>query len=301
MRVAFAVAAIVAALAATGATGQGLAPRQPRVVATTTQITDLARRVAGTAARVDGILPANVDPHDYEPVPGDLAKIAAADLILENGLGLETWIGRLLRSRRPGVKIVVTTRGVPPRRGGPGSSEGDPHAWMAVPNAAIMVRNIRDALAGLDPAHAGTYRDGAAAYLAELAALDKEIFAQVGTIPPAQRVLVTSHEAFGYYAARYGLKLVGTVIPSVSTEAQASARHLAELVSIIRAQRVKAIFVESTVNPKLAAQVAREAGARVVTDLYGDSLGPAGSDGDTYIKMMRHNTRAIVAGLRGRP
>lgn len=275
------------------------AGRPLRIVATTTQVADLARNVAGTAARVDGILPANVDPHDYQAVPGDVEKIAAADLILENGVGLEDdWMVGLLRSVRRGVRVVDTSRGaalLPASREAP---KGDPYVWFAVPNAAQMVVNIRDALAFADPPHAAYYRANAAQYVRQLDALDKYIFAQIATLPRAQRKLVTSHVAFSYYLTRYKLTLVGAVIPSTSTEAEPSAQHLVRLVAQIRSRRVKAIFVETSVNPRLADQIGRETGVRVVTDMYGDTLGPAGSPADTYIKMMRYDTDLIVSALR---
>jgi ABC-type Zn uptake system ZnuABC Zn-binding protein ZnuA len=269
-----------------------------RVVATTTQLTDLARNVVGKAARVDGILSANVDPHDYEPVPSDLTKIATADLILENGVGLETWMARLVQSKRPGVPVVVASRGVRLRPGSKEEPQGDPHVWFAVPNAALMVRNIRDALAAADPGHAAIFRQNAAGYLPQLDALDTYIFQRIGTIPRSQRKFVTSHDAFQYYVNRYGLTLVGAVIPSGTTEAKPSAQHLADLVHQIRSQHVKAIFTESSINPKLAQQIAREAGVRVYSTLYADTLGPAGSPGETYVTMMRYDTDLIVAALR---
>ncbi len=271
----------------------------PQVLATTTQVYDLARNVAGTAAHVDSILAANVDPHDYEPVPSDLKKIAAADVILENGVGLEqSWMIHLLQSKRRGVPVVEVSRGVHLLPGSKENPQGDPHVWFAVPNAALMATNIGEALATADPASAGYSRANVKRYVGQLDDLDKYISRQIATLPPSRRKLVTSHDALGYYVNRYGLKLVGAVIPSTTTEAQASAKHLAELVAQIRAEHVKAVFVESSVNPKLSEQIGREAGVRVVTNLYGDTLGPAGSDGDTYLKMMRHNTDLIVSSLR---
>jgi len=268
-------------------------------VATTTQVADLARNVAGTAAHVEGILPANVDPHDYEAVPGDLEKIASADLIVENGAGMEdAWLVGLLQSAHRRVRVVDTSRGVALLPGSRESPKGDPHIWFAVPNAAQMVVNIRDALVFADRTHAAEYRAAAARYVGQLDALDKYIFTQIATLPRERRKLVTSHDALSYYTGRYGLTLVGAVIPSTSTEAQTSAQHLAQLVALIRSQRVKAIFLETSVNPKLGQQIGREAGVRVITTLYGDTLGPAGSPGDTYIKMMRYDTDLIVSALR---
>jgi len=285
------------ALGGTGSTAS--AARPLRVVATTTQVTDFARIVAGNAAQVVGILPANVDPHDYEAVPGDLQKIASADLLVENGAGMEdAWIINLLQSVHRCVHVVDSSRGVSLLPGSRESPRGDPHIWFAVPNAAQMVANIRDAMAQADPANAAYYRANAAHYVSQLDALDKWIFERMATLPRAKRKLVTSHDAFSYYVTRYGLTLVGAVIPSTNTEAEVSAQHLAQLVALIRSEHVKAIFLETSVNPKVEEQIGQEAGVRVVTDLYGDTLGPAGSDGDTYLKMMRHNTDLIISSLR---
>jgi ABC-type Zn uptake system ZnuABC Zn-binding protein ZnuA len=297
--VVFTICLLVCGIALAGADTMVGAARPLRIVATTTQVADLARNVAGTAAHVQGILPPNVDPHDYEAVPGDLQKVASADLILENGVGLEdAWLLPLLQSVRRRVRIVDTSRGVSLLPGSRETPRGDPHIWFAIPNAAQIVVNIRDALMSVDPQNAAVYRANAARYVPQLDALDKYIFQQIAMLPPARRRLVTTHDAFSYYVRRYGLTLVGAVIPSTSTEAQASAQHLAQLVAQIRAQHVKAIFVEPSVNPKLAQQVGQEAGVRVVTNLYGDTLGPVGSDGDTYLKMMRHDTDVIVGALR---
>lgn len=293
------VAGLACLIAVAGMGFQADAARPLRIVATTTQVADLARNVAGTAAHVEGILAANVDPHDYEPVPGDLEKIAAADLVLENGVGMEdAWMVHLLQSARRQVRVVDTSRGVSLLPGTKENPKGDPHIWFAVTNAAQMVVNIRDALAFADRPNAESYRANATRYAGELDALDKYIFAQIATLAHAQRRLVTSHDALSYYTTRYGLTLVGTVIPSTSTEAQASAQHLAELVAQIKSQHVKAIFLESSVNPRLSEQIGREAGVRVITNLYGDTLGPAGSPGETYVKMMRYDTDLIVTSLR---
>lgn len=293
------VVALVCLGALAGAGVQADAAHQLRVVATTTQVADLARNVAGTSAHVEGILAANVDPHEYEAVPGDLQKIAAADLVLENGVGLEdAWMVGLLQSVRRSVRVVDTSRGAALLPGSRETPKGDPHIWHAVPNAAQMVVNIRDALVVADRPNAATYRANATRYIAQLNALDKYIFEQIATLLRAQRRLVTTHDAFSYYATRYGLTIVGAVIPSTSTEAQASAQHLAALIAQIRSEHVKAIFLESSVNPRLGEQIGREAGVRVIYDLYGDTLGPAGSPGETYIKMERHNTDLIVSSLR---
>jgi manganese/iron transport system substrate-binding protein len=291
----------VAYLAAfAGAGVQAGAARPLRILATTTQVADLARNVAGTTAVVDGILPANVDPLDYQPGPGDMDKIALADVVLVNGVGMEdAWITKLLlRVPRRHGRVVDASRGVTLLPGTEETPKGDPHIWFAVPNAVQMVANIENAVALLDTLHAEDYQANAAQYIQQLDALDKYIIDRIGTLAPVRRKIVTSHDAFRYYATRYQLTLVGTVIPSASLRVEPSAEHLAELVGQIQSEHVKAIFLENSVDPALAEEIAHEAGVRVITGLYGDTLGPAGSPADTYITMMRYDTDLIVSGLR---
>lgn len=279
-------------------TGQ---PARPlNVVATTTQIADMARNVAGDRAQVVSILPLNADPHEYEPTTDDARRVAGADLILQNGIGLEKFIADLAKNRRPTTPLVTVTDGVPVRESdAPGEAGGpDPHVWFAGPNAMQMARNIRDALSAVDGAGAATYDANAAAYLRQLEEMDRYIFDQIGRVPPEGRKLVTNHDAFGYYCDYYGLQFVGSVIPSLDTEAEPSAADVARLIQAIREQNVRAIFTENTLNPALAERIARETGVKSYT-LYGDSLGPPGSGADTYIGMMRTDTDIIVNGLLG--
>jgi ABC-type Zn uptake system ZnuABC Zn-binding protein ZnuA len=183
----------------------------------------------------------------------------------------------------------------------PGTGEtakGDPHIWFAVPNAVQMVVNMQDAIALVDTLHAETYRANGARYIQQLDALDKYIIERIGGLAPARRKLVTSHDAFRYFATRYQLTLVGTIIPSASARVEPSAEHLANLVAQIQSEHVKVIFLENSLDPSLGEEIAREAGVRVIPGLYGDTLGPAGSPADTYIKMMRYDTDMIVSGLR---
>ncbi len=278
-------------------------PRRLSVVATTTQIADMARHVAGNRADVVSILPLNADAHDYEPTTDDARRIAQADLVLQNGLGLEKFVADLARNRRSGVPLVTVTDGITPRRAEADHAEPDhgavdPHVWFAVPNAITMTLNIRDALIAVDPAGADTYGANAAAYTRDLQQLDADIFEQIGQVPPEQRRFVSNHDAFGYYCDRYGLTFVGSVIPSLDSEAEPSAADVAKLIQAIRTQNVKAIFVEAALNPTLAERIARETGVKTYV-LYGDSLGPPGSGADTYIGMMRWNTETIVKGLLG--
>jgi ABC-type Zn uptake system ZnuABC Zn-binding protein ZnuA len=297
------VAAVVAALLAAGCSGSGGAAgdrdgdRRLRVVATTTQVADLAANVGGDRVRVTGLLKPGIDPHDYEPSPADIDAIAHADLVLENGVGLEAWLGDTIDGSGFDGPVVDTSQGVRLRMVG---GAPDPHIWQDPGNAERMAANIERGLAAAEPSAAGAFRANLAAYTKDLRALDAEVQRQVDSL--ANRKVVTDHDAFGYYLDRYGLELVGSVIPSFDSSAELSGRDIRDLVAKVRATGVKAIFSETTLPPRAAETIGREAGVKVVTGddaLYGDSLGPPGSDGDTYLKMIRHNTATIVGNLSG--
>ena len=269
------------------------------IVATTTQVADFARVVGGDDVSVTDLVKPGVDPHEYEPAPQDVQRLAQADLIAINGVGLETFLGKLLEQSGGNKPVAVLSRGVKIRKGsGENEKGGDPHIWLNPLNATIMVDNLADALGKVDPARAATYRANADAYKQQLDALDKSIQEQINTIPRDRRKIVTTHDAFGYYIDRYGLTFVGSVIPSLETNAQPSAQQVAEMVKKIKQQNVPAIFTESSLNPKLEEQIAQDAGVKVVASLYVDSLGPPGSPAATYLGMMQANTTAIVDGLR---
>lgn len=268
------------------------------VVATTTQIRSMAEAVAGDRATVRSILPPGADAHEFEPRPSDVRTISTANLLLKNGVGLDDWLDKLLTNAGGNHPLKTVSEGVPIRPGDSGEPAGDPHIWFNVQNALTMTRNIRDALIAVDAAHAATYTANAAVYLARLADLDTYIMGQVATVPPDQRKLVTNHDGFGYYIDRYGLTFVGSIIPSMSSEAQPSAQDVADLITKVRAAHVKVIFLESSINPQLAQQVGTDAGVQVVDTLYGDSLGAPGTPGATYEGMMRYNTDTIVNALK---
>jgi manganese/iron transport system substrate-binding protein len=270
------------------------------VVATTTQLTDFARVIGGDRVRVTGILKANVDAHDYEPSPADIDAIARAAVLLENGVGLEAWLDDTIEASGFDGRLVDTSRAVTLLAGeGDEAGASDPHIWQSPANAKVMVANIERALAAADPGGASAYRANLDAYRAELDRLDVHISQQLGTLD--DRRLVTNHDAFGYYARRYHLEVVGAIIPSFDTSAELSAKEVNDLVARIRATGTRAVFSEASLPPQTAETVAREAGVRVVAGedaLYGDSLGPDGSDGATYLDMLRHNTRVIADNLR---
>ena len=286
--------AAVLAFAACGDGGGGAAG--VTVVATTTQAADLVRNVAGDRAEVVGLLPANADPHDFEVRPDDVKALARADLVVRSGGDLDAWLGPALDSAGTDAPQLALIDHVATRRSG---GETDPHWWQDPRNAVRAVAAIEAALARADPDGAAAYARAARAYTARIERLDAAVADCLGRLPPAQRKLVTTHDALGYYAARYGLGVIGAVIPSLSTQAQASAGEVTDLVATIRRAGVKAIFAEQSVNPDLEQVVADESGARIGDALYADTLGPAGSGGATYLGAVAANTRAIAAGLSG--
>jgi ABC-type Zn uptake system ZnuABC Zn-binding protein ZnuA len=297
-------AACLAALLVAGCSGPGGATGardgdrgRLRVVATTTQVADLAANVGGDRVRVSSLLKPGIDPHDYEPSPADIDALAHADLVLENGVGLEAWLSDTIDSSGFDGPVVDTSQGVRLRMVG---GTPDPHIWQNPRNAERMAANVERGLAAAEPSAAPAFQASLVAYTRQLQALDAEVQRQIDSL--ANRKLVTNHDAFGYYVDRYGLQFVGSVIPSFDTSAELSGRDIRDLVAKVRATKVKAIFSETSLPPRAAETIGREAGVKVVEGenaLYGDTLGPPGSDGDTYLKMIRHNTATIVSNLSG--
>jgi zinc/manganese transport system substrate-binding protein len=273
------------------------------VVATTTQLGDIVRAIGGDAVDVHQILKPNTDPHDYEPRPKDIEATAGAELVVTSGDNLDAWMSDVVDNAggRPTVLDAGAGRPVtrPGEHSGPEASRLDPHWWHDPINVAYAVTRIRDALVAADPKAAAAIGAGTTAYLAKVKALDAGSAKCFATVPGAQRKLVTDHDAFGYFAQRYGITVVGAVIPSQTTQAQPSAGDLAKLTTLIRREHVTAIFPESSLNPKLAKAIARETGASADETLYGDTLGPAGSKGATYLGMEIANADAMVRGFTG--
>ena len=287
-----------------GASGNGSESGKLDVVATTTQIADFVREVGGEAVEVDQVLQPNSDPHDYEPRPSDVSDAAGASLVFASGDNLDSWIDQVVSDSGSDAEVIDLGAIAPERL--PGESEGveaskyDPHWWHDPRNAEAAVRRIESALAAGDPSGKAVFERNADAYLAKLKALDAGIAKCIDSVPVARRKLVTDHDAFGYFANRYGIEIVGAVIPSQTTQAQASAKDLSELAETVEEENVKAIFPESSLSPKVAEAVARQTGASAEYTLYGDTLGPAGSDGATYLSMEEANADAIVGGITGR-
>ncbi|HYJ21671.1 MAG TPA: zinc ABC transporter substrate-binding protein [Solirubrobacterales bacterium] len=302
--VAAAGAAVVAILLGSGCAGSGSgADGRLQVVATTTQIGDWVRAVGGDGVAVDQILQPNTDPHEYEPRPSDVAAAAGAALVFASGDNLDSWIDQIVADAGSDADVVDLGAAVPRRLPGEDSGEEaskyDPHWWHDPRNAEAAVREIERRLIAADPSQRRRFERNADAYLARVRGLDAGIARCIDSIPPAKRKLVTDHDAFGYFADRYGIDVVGAVIPSQTTQAQPSAKDLGELVDVIEREGVEAIFPESSLSAKVADAIAAQTGASAEYTLYGDTLGPEGSDGATYLSMEAANADAIVRGFSG--
>ena len=279
-----------------------------RVVASFSILGDFVRNVGGDRVEVATLVGPNGDAHVYTPSPTDAKTIADAKLVVVNGLGLEGWLPRLVQSSGGKATIVTATKGIKVREadddddhghGGGDHAHGhgktDPHAWQSVPNAKIYVANIRDALIAADPAGAATYRANADAYLGKLDALDRDVRAAVASIPTARRKVISTHEAFGYFAAAYGIAFIAP--QGVSTESEASARDVATIIKQIRKDKVPAVFLENISDPRLMQRISAETGAKIGGTLYSDSLTPENGEAPTYIDMVRHNIKTLTGAL----
>jgi zinc/manganese transport system substrate-binding protein len=269
-------------------------PAQERlnVVASFSILGDLVRNVGGDRVSVTTLVGPDGDVHVYTPAPADAKKIADAKVVVINGFGLEGWLPRLVQSSGSKAAIVAATQGIAPRKLG---SDADPHAWQSVVNAKAYVVNIRDALGAADPANAGVYRANAAAYLAKLDALDREVRDAVAQIPQGHRKVISTHKAFGYFGDAYGIEFIAPL--GVSTESEASARDIAGIITQVRSGKIPAVFLENISDPRLIRRISAETGARIGGTLYSDGLTGEKGDAPTYIDMVRHNIRALTSAL----
>jgi manganese/iron transport system substrate-binding protein len=286
----------------TASNPQGQENGEPEVVATSTIIADLTQEVGGEKIKLTGILKPGTDPHLYEPVPADSRVLEEADLILYNGYNLEPGIIKLMNAAGGKARKLAVGEVVKPLRlkKGEGEVVPDPHVWGNAENAIAMVKAIRDALIELSPEDKAKFIQNAEKQIAKLQKLHLWIQQQIATIPPEKRKLITTHDAFQYYGQAYNLEIAGTLI-GISTEEQPSAQTVKKLVEAIKKTGVPAIFAETTINPALITTVAQEAGIKLAPNqLYSDSIGAKGSNGDTYINMMESNTKAIVEALGGK-
>ena len=286
-------------------TGCGSTPQSNddtlRVLASTSFLADIAQNVAGDRLTVTSLLPIGADPHSYQAAPLDVSKIANSDVLIVNGIGYETFIDPLLENAGGEHFIITASDGLQANQmeseDNPSEMVGDPHMWLDVSRTVKYVENIRDGLIQADPAGADIYKSNAEAYIAQLEELDAWITEQVQSIPAEKRLLVTNHESLGYFAQRYGFTVVGSILPSFSSEAGVSAQEVAAAVNKIRASGASAIFLGEVENADLAEQIAAETGVKVVNDLYFESL-TDGTPAPTYIDMMKYNVTQIVNALK---
>jgi zinc/manganese transport system substrate-binding protein len=271
------------------------------VVASFSILGDFVKNVGGDRVAVESLVGPNGNAHVYAPSPNDAKKAADAKLVFVNGLGFEGWLERLVKASGTKAPVVVATQGIKPleraSEHGHDHNHGraDPHAWQSVANAKVYVANIRDALIAADPADKEVYTANAAAYLAKLDALEREVREVIAKIPADRRRVITSHNAFGYFQDAYGVNF--TAPQGVSTEAEASAKDVAAIISQIKKQKFPAVFLENVTDPRQMQQIAQETGAKVGGMLYSDALTDANSDAPTYIDLIRHNLRQLASAL----
>lgn len=272
--------------------GGGGSSSSVTAVATTTQLADFVDDVGGARVSVDSILRPNSDPHEYEPRPSDAAAVAKADIVFRSGGDLDEWLDQVVDSAGGDAKQITLIDSV--------KREGDdPHWWQDPRNAILAVAAIRDTLIEVDPGGRRGYERRAAAYTAKLRRLDADVRHCIDRVPADKRKLVTTHDALGYFAHRYGIDVIGAVIPSLSTQAQPSAKDVQKLVDQIKREGVEALFPEASLSKKLEQAISRESGAKVGGQLWADTLGPKGSSGATYLSAVRANAAALANGMSG--
>lgn len=269
----------------------------PVILTSTPLLADVTRAVAGERVRVESLLGFGVDPHSYQPTPQDAARISESQLIIVNGAEYEHFLESFIENNEGERTLIEASAGLTLRTDTESEHGVDPHLWLDPNNVIVYTENIRDGLIRFDPDGAEIYQSNASAYIEQLTELDAWIEGQVALVDPERRVLVTNHEAFGYFAERYGFTLVGTIVQSFSSDASPSAQQMAALIDQIKHAEAPAIFLDASDSPALAQQIAAETGVEVITDLYVESLttdGPAA----TYIDMMKHNVTKIVKALQ---
>jgi zinc/manganese transport system substrate-binding protein len=273
------------------------------VLASFSILGDIVAQVGGDRIAVSTLVGPDEDAHVYEPSPSDIKKVTHAQLIVVNGLGFEGWLDRLAHSANYKGDIVVASAGIAPRelqeegeRGGPPVEHADPHAWQNPLNVVVYANNITRALSKLDPAGAAVYKRNGDAYVAQLTQLDNWAAAQIATIPAAKRRIITSHDAFHYFGAHYGIEFIAP--QGMSTDSEPSAKEVASMIRQMRKEHIQAVFIENMTSPKLLQQISREAGVEAGAKLYSDALSDARGVAPGYLDMMRYNVTQMLAGLR---
>lgn len=270
---------------------------KPMVVATFSVLGNMVQEIGQDKIDLKTLVGPDQDTHVYEPRPGDAKNLSKADLVVVNGLGFEGWLNRLIEASGFQGKIITVTQGISPLMFDmPGRSIPDPHAWHSLQNAQIYVDNIVKGLSDLLPEEAAFFQERGAAYKASLKALEEEIQEELAPVPLGKRKVVTAHEAFDYMGREFGITFLAPL--GVSTDAEPSAKAIANLIRLIRKEDMKSIFVENISNPRLIEQIARETGVKAGGVLYSDALSPPGTPGDTYLKMMSHNLSTLSRSMR---
>jgi zinc/manganese transport system substrate-binding protein len=288
---------LFAAVLATPAAAQEKADAKLKAVATFSILADFVRQVGGDRVDVQALVGPNGDGHVYQPTPSDAKTLSEAKVVFANGLGFEGWISRLVKASGTKAPMIVATKGVKPRKavGDHGHDEADPHAWQSVANAKLYVANIRDGLVAADPAGKSTYEANTTAYLARLDALDMEVKRAVAAIPEDRRRIITTHDAFGYFGAAYGVAFIAP--QGVSTESEVSAKDVAKIITQIRKQKIPAVFLENVTDKRLLERIGAESGAKIGGTLYSDALTEEKGPAPSYIEMMRHNVKQLATAL----
>lgn len=269
-----------------------------KIVASFSILGDLAHEIGGDKIAVTTLVGPNGDAHVYEPKPADAVAMSKANIVLINGLGFEGFIERLAKTSATKAQIVTASTGVKPIMGeGEDAGKNDPHAFQSIPNVRLYVKNITDALCVADAADCDSFKANAAAYDAKLVTLDADVRAAVATIPEAKRTIITSHDAFGYFAHEYGLTFLAP--EGISTDSEASAAGIATLVDQIKSSKASALFVENMSDPRLIKQISDETGIAIGGSLYADALSAADEPASTYIEMMKSNIAVIKAAILG--
>lgn len=271
------------------------AEEKPLVVATASIFADMAENISGGLLDVRSIVPIGGDPHIYEPTPGDAQLVNSADLILKNGLTFEGWLSELIENSGTRAIVRTITEGISPIESIKYKNSADPHAWMDASLGLIYIENVKKALSEIDPDNAEAFEYNYQIYRRQLMGLDQEIATAIQSIPEKQRVLITSHDAFRYYGKRYGIRV--EAILGTSTDAEVQTSDILRLSKVIRENKVPAVFIETTVNPKLLRQIASDNKVSIGGQLYSDSIGDEDSPAPTYLKMLEYNTKTIVAAL----
>lgn len=271
------------------------AEQKPLVVATASIFADMARDIAGDEVEIQSIVPIGGDPHIYEPTPSDARLAAKANLVLRNGLTFEGWLSELIENSGTKANIVTITEGVEAIGSQTYANSSDPHAWMDAQRGLIYIENIKNALVELLPDLREQFEFNYGVYRKQLEDLDKYIEEEIQKIPADQRILITSHDAFQYYGRRYGLRLESVL--GTSTDAEVQTSDIQGLIKVINESQVPAVFIESTINPKLLKQVASDNGVSIGGQLFADSLGDKDGPAGDYINMLKHNTDVIVKAL----